>query len=79
MQIYILIDDPDYESSTMIAAYVDLGQAERRMNRMKRQKELWHKKQEKLEEQGSLEAYSNPPHSYDDLRVVPITLIGDKS
>jgi hypothetical protein len=75
MKVYILIDAPDYEGSTVLAAYLDEAKAEQRLKRMVEQRRRWQEKQRELDEKGSDESWTNPPHSYDDLTIHTMEVI----
>jgi hypothetical protein len=76
MKIHLLIDDEQYESTILIAAYADKDMAVRRGARMTKSLAAWQKKQQALEDKGSDEAYSsNAPHYYHHLAVVSMNVI----
>lgn len=80
MNVHIVIDDPPYERTTLIAAYADRTLAERRVERMTKQRERWLEKQRQLEADGSDEAYAtNPPHGYADLTMTSLTVLPNDS
>lgn len=74
--IYLLCDRPDYESGTVIRAYVSKQKAEGVKEKMRRAHDKWKKAQETLYFAGDESAYVvNPSHRYADLQVVPCRLI----
>lgn len=76
MKIHIVFDQPSYETATIIAAYADRGMADRRVEKMKRQKESWLEVQRQKEANSEEDAYCGaPPHEYDDLGVMTLRVI----
>jgi len=72
----LVVNDPGYEATTIIAAYEDGAMAERRMIRMTTERDRWLRRQDRLEAEGSPEAWlTDPPHNHEDLCVIAMSVI----
>jgi hypothetical protein len=80
MKVYIVLDVPSYESSSLIAVYANADAAQKRVACLERRLELYQQKQRKLQSEGNDDAWTKPPpHFYHDLCWREETVIPNKT
>jgi hypothetical protein len=75
MKVFVLVDSPDYDPSTVIAVYLDEKKAVAKMNKLTKARRIWLDWQRKYDENNDDQAYlTAPPHYYDDLLIITCKL-----